>query len=105
VVNNLDTVYSALADPTRRLMVERLRSGNLTVSELGEPLTMTLAAVGKHVAVLEAAGIVRTTKTGRVRSCAIVPHALRSANDWLAEQEAFWTTRIDALETYLEETQ
>jgi DNA-binding transcriptional ArsR family regulator len=110
VVNNhvqseLDAVYAALADPTRRLMVERLRSGRLTVTELGEPLTMTLAAVGKHVAVLEAAGIIRTTKKGRVRSCAIVPNALGSARDWLTAQEAFWNDRIDALETYLEETQ
>ncbi|MCU1439512.1 MAG: ArsR family transcriptional regulator [Rhodoglobus sp.] len=86
-------------------MVERLRAGRLTVSELGEPLTMTLAAVGKHVAVLEAAGIIRTTKQGRVRSCAIVPRALGPASNWLAEQEAFWNTRVDALETYLEENQ
>jgi DNA-binding transcriptional ArsR family regulator len=103
VVNNLDTVYAALSDPTRRQMVERLRGGELTVSQLAEPLTMTLAAVGKHIAVLESAHIIRTSKRGRVRTCSIVPHALADATAWLAEQERFWNDRIDALVTYLEE--
>lgn len=103
MVNNLDAVYAALADPTRRRMVERLRGGRLSVSELGEPFPMTLAAVGKHIAVLEVAGIVRTAKQGRVRSCEIVPEGLAEANRWLTDQEAFWTARIDALEAYLEE--
>jgi DNA-binding transcriptional ArsR family regulator len=104
VVNNLDGVYSALADPTRRAMIERLGSGPLSVTELGEPLTMTLAAVGKHVAALEAAGLVRTSKKGRVRTCALVPGAVSEASGWLVAQEAFWTSRIDALEQYLKET-
>ena len=101
MVNNLDAVYSALADPTRRNMVESLRSGPLSVTELGQPLSMTLAAVGKHIAVLEAAGIIRTSKTGRVRSCALVPRGLSGAGDWLAEQELFWNNRLDALEEHL----
>ena len=104
MVNNLTAVYSALADPTRRDMVERLRAGRLSVSELGEPLSMTLAAVGKHVAVLEAAGIVRTSKLGRVRSCTIVPQSLVGATAWLADQERFWNSRLDSLENYLEVT-
>jgi DNA-binding transcriptional ArsR family regulator len=103
VVNNLNEVYSALADPTRRGMVERLRGGELTVSQLAEPLTMTLAAVGKHIAILESAHIIRTTKRGRVRSCAIVPHSLTDALGWLADQESFWNDRIDALVNFIEE--
>ena len=103
MVNNLDSVYAALADPTRRQMVERLRSGELTVSQLAEPLTMTLAAVGKHIAVLESAEIVRTTKRGRVRSCAIIEHSLADATAWLTEQERFWNERLDELATYLED--
>jgi len=103
VVNNLSSVYSALADPTRRQMVERLRRGELTVSQLAEPLTMTLAAVGKHIAVLESARIIHTTKQGRVRTCAIVPRSLSDATAWLTEQERFWNERLDALVTYLED--
>ena len=101
MVNNLDAVYSALADPTRRNMVESLRSGPLSVTKLGQPLSMTLAAVGKHIAVLEAAGVIRTSKTGRVRSCALVPRGLSGAGEWLAEQELFWNNRLDALEEHL----
>ena len=103
MVNNLDAVYAALADPTRRSMVESLRTGPLSVSELGSPHGMTLAAVGKHVAVLEAAGIIRTRKTGRVRSCAIVPTALTEANDWMTRQQAVWNSSLDALAAHLEE--
>jgi DNA-binding transcriptional ArsR family regulator len=103
VVNNLSAVYSALADPTRRQMVERLRGGELTVSQLAEPLTMTLAAVGKHIAVLESARIIQTTKRGRVRTCAIVPRSLADAATWLVEQERFWNERLDALVAHLEE--
>jgi DNA-binding transcriptional ArsR family regulator len=95
-------VYSALADPTRRYMVERLRVGRLTVSQLAEPLTMTLAAVGKHITVLETAGIIRTSKSGRVRSCAIVPGAFDEADAWLDEQRTYWNDRIDSLTAYLE---
>jgi DNA-binding transcriptional ArsR family regulator len=104
VVNNLrlDGVYSALADPTRRFMVERLRAGQLTVSQLAEPLTMTLAAVGKHITVLESAGIIRTTKTGRVRSCVLVPGAFDEADAWLDEQRKYWNDRMNLLTTYLE---
>jgi DNA-binding transcriptional ArsR family regulator len=105
MVNNLtlDAVYGALADPTRRQMVERLQGGSLSVSDLAAPLSMTLAAVGKHIAVLEAAHIISTRKTGRVRTCAIVPHALTEATKWIGDQEAFWNSRIDALVSYLEE--
>ena len=103
MVNKLDAVYAALADPTRRRMVESLRSGPLSVSALGSPHGMTLAAVGKHVAVLEAAGIIQTHKMGRVRSCAIVPTALTEANDWMTRQQAAWSSGLDALVAHLEE--
>jgi DNA-binding transcriptional ArsR family regulator len=101
--DRLDAVYAALSDPTRRRMVESLATGPLSVSALAAPFTMTLAAVGKHISVLETAGIVRTHKSGRVRSCSVVPHALAEANAWLAAQEAFWNSRLDSLTTYLEE--
>jgi DNA-binding transcriptional ArsR family regulator len=84
-------------------MVDRLRGGDLSVSQLAEPLAMTLAAVGKHIAILESAHIIRTTKRGRVRSCAIVPHSLLDALGWLADQENFWNERIDAMVAFVEE--
>ena len=83
-------------------MVERLAGGTLSVSDLGQPFTMTLAAVGKHVAVLEAAGGILTSKTGRVRPRTLVPRALSGANRWLDEQALAWNHRLDALETHLE---
>ena len=103
VNNSLDAVYGALADPTRRGMLERLRRGPLTVSELGGPTGMTLAGVGKHVAVLESAGLVRTRKTGRVRTCELRGEAYTEAAAWIDEQRVFWETQLDRMQTYLEE--
>jgi len=100
---DLSTVYAALADPTRRSMLEDLRQGPRTVSELGHPFGMTLAAVGKHVAVLETAGLIRSAKRGRVRSCGLVAGALSDAEAWIAEQNRFWSERLDALTAHLEE--
>ena len=100
----LDALYGALADPTRRAMIARLRGGPLSISDLGEPFGMTLAAIGKHVASLESAGIVRTHKQGRVRRCALVPRGLSPAASWLLEQEQFWNERLDSLEAHLEES-
>ena len=84
-------------------MLEDLRHGPRTVSELGHPSSMTLAAVGKHVAVLEAAGLIRSAKRGRVRSCDLVAGALSDAQTWIAEQNRFWSERLDALTAHLEE--
>lgn len=104
MVNDLlDRVYGALADPTRRGMLERLRGGPLTVSDLGRPLGMTLAGVGKHVAVLEGAGLVHTQKSGRVRTCELRGEAYAEAAAWIDEQRAFWEERLDRMESYLEE--
>ena len=105
MVNNhaveLDALYGALADPTRREMIARLRGGPLSISDLGAPFGMTLAAIGKHVTALESAGIVRTHKSGRVRRCALVPRGLSAAASWLTEQEQFWNERLDLLEQHL----
>lgn len=83
-------------------MIERLRGGPLSVSALGEPYGLTLAAVGKHIAALEAAGIVRTVKRGRVRRCALVPHGMSAAASWLSDHERFWNTALDTLVERLE---
>ena len=99
----LDRVFQALADPSRRLMVERLSQGPASVSELARPLPMTLAAVVQHVQVLEASGLVRSQKTGRVRTCSISPAVLRTAEDWITERRAGWERRLDRLGDYLAE--
>ncbi len=97
----LDQVFHALADPTRRGMVERLVRGPATVSELSRPLTMSLPAVLQHLQVLEASGLVRSEKAGRVRTCRIEPDALRAAEAWVTGQRTAWETRLDRLGDYL----
>ncbi len=100
----LDRVFQALADPSRRLMVERLSRGQATVSELGRPLDMSLAAVVQHVQVLEACGLIRTQKIGRKRTCSIEPVVLRGAEQWISERRATWERRLDRLGDYLAES-
>jgi DNA-binding transcriptional ArsR family regulator len=100
-VADLDRVFQALADPGRRLMVERLSRGPASVSELGRPLAMSLAAVVQHVQVLEASGLVRSQKVGRTRTCSINPATLRSAETWIAERRSLWERRLDRLGDYL----
>jgi DNA-binding transcriptional ArsR family regulator len=101
---DLDKVFQALADPGRRLMVERLSRGPATVSELAEPLSMSLAAVLQHVQVLEASGLIRSRKTGRSRTCSIDTATLRSAEQWIADRRSLWERRLDRLGRYLEES-
>jgi DNA-binding transcriptional ArsR family regulator len=98
---SLDRTFQALADPSRRLMVERLCQGQATVSELGQPLAMSLAAVVQHVQVLEASGLIRTRKVGRKRICSIEPAVLRGAEQWIAEHRTMWERRLDRLGDYL----
>jgi DNA-binding transcriptional ArsR family regulator len=98
---SLDLVFQALADPARRLMVERLCRGPSSVSELAEPLDMSLPAVMQHLQVLEASGLVRSEKAGRVRTCRIERTALKSAEKWLASRRATWERRLDRLGDYL----
>src|SRR5258705_8331677 len=98
---SLDLMFQALAAPTRRVMVERLARGPASVSELAKPLTMSLPAVVQHLAVLEASGLVRSEKAGRVRTCRIEPKALRTAEEWIAARRTIWERRLDRLGDYL----
>ena len=100
-VADLDRVFQALADPGRRLMLDRLSQGPASVSELGKPLAMSLAAVVQHVQVLEASGLVRSQKTGRTRTCSLNPPVFRSAETWIAERRGLWERRLDRLGDYL----
>jgi DNA-binding transcriptional ArsR family regulator len=97
----LDQVFRALADPTRRTMVERLSRGPASVTELAGPLAMTLPAVVHHLQVLETSGLVRSEKVGRVRTCRIEPGALRVAEQWIAERRSSWERRLNRLGDYL----
>ena len=98
-----DEVFHALADPSRRAMVERLTRGSASVTDLALPLPMSLAAVIQHLQVLEASGLVRSEKTGRVRTCQIELAALRMAEDWLSRQRTAWEQRLGRLGEYLAE--
>jgi DNA-binding transcriptional ArsR family regulator len=98
---DLDRVFQALADPGRRVMVERLTLGPASVSELARPLEMSLAAVVQHVQVLEACGLVTSQKVGRTRTCSINPGTLRSAEQWIADRRIRWERRLDRLGDYL----
>jgi DNA-binding transcriptional ArsR family regulator len=99
----LDLVFHALADPSRRTMVERLSRGPASVSDLAEPLDMSLPAVMQHLQVLETSGLVRSEKTGRVRMCRVEPTVLKSAEGWFAKRRANWERRFDRLEAFLAE--
>src|SRR6478609_7231252 len=96
----LDLVFHALADPARRVMVERLSRGPASVSELARPLPMSLPAVVQHLHVLEASGLVRSEKVGRVRTCRIESGALHTAERWIAERRTGWERRLDRLGDY-----
>jgi DNA-binding transcriptional ArsR family regulator len=97
----LDLKFHALADPTRRVMVERLSRGPASVSELARPLDMSLPAVVQHLHVLEASGLVRSEKVGRVRTCRIEPAALQMVEQWISDRRATWERRLDRLGDYL----
>jgi DNA-binding transcriptional ArsR family regulator len=100
---SLDRIFHALADPTRRVLLERLSRGAASVSELAAPLAMSLPAVLQHIAVLEGSGLVRSRKAGRVRTCAVVPAALRAAEHWLAERRGMWQLALERLGDVLAE--
>jgi DNA-binding transcriptional ArsR family regulator len=99
----LDLIFQALADPTRRAIVQRLSQGPAAVSVLAEPLGMSLPAVHQHLAVLEASGLVRSRKVGRVRTCRIDSAALARAEHWIASRRSTWEKRLDRLGEYLDE--
>src|SRR3954452_5858514 len=99
----LDGWFQALADPARRGMINRCVWGPASVSELAKPLSMTLSAVVQHLQVLEASGLVRTRKVGRVRTCQLETSALESAERWLVGRRSQWEARFDRLGEYLAE--
>ncbi len=96
-------MFQALADPSRRVMVERLSRGPAAVSELAQPLAMSLPAVVQHLQVLEASALVRSEKVGRVRTCRIEPVAMRPVEKWIAERRTSWERHLDRLGDYLAE--
>jgi DNA-binding transcriptional ArsR family regulator len=99
----VDLLFAALADPSRREMVDHLTRGPASVSELARPLEMSLPAVIQHLHVLEDRGLVRSEKVGRVRTCRIEPAGLRLAEDWVTERRRSWEERLDRLSEYLAE--
>jgi DNA-binding transcriptional ArsR family regulator len=99
----VDRVFHALADPNRRVIVEQLSLGPATVSELAQPLPMSLSAVVQHLKVLQVSGLVRSEKVGRVRTCRIEPAALRPVERWIGERRSSWERRFDRLGEYLAE--
>jgi len=100
----IDRVLQALADPTRRVMVERLSRGAASVSELAEPLDMSMPAVMQHLQILETIGLVKSEKTGRVRTCHIDTAALEPLERWVSERRATWEQHLDRLGGYLAAT-
>ena len=100
---NLDRVFHALGDPTRRAIVEKLSEGPISVSRLAEPLDITLAAVVQHLQVLEESGLVQTEKIGRVRTCRIEPAGLSAAEQWIGDRRSRWERRLDRLGDLLAE--
>jgi DNA-binding transcriptional ArsR family regulator len=100
---NLDIVFQALSDATRRGMLASLALGERSVGELAEPFAMSFAGASKHVKVLEDAGLIRREVRGRTHICSLQPGPLASASDWLRHYERFWTSRLDTLERLLRE--
>jgi DNA-binding transcriptional ArsR family regulator len=97
----IDVVFHALSDANRRAMIDRLLDGPASVSELAQPLSISLPAVVQHLHVLEAGGVVRSHKVGRVRTCEIEPLALSTAERWISERRATWEARLDRLGEFL----
>jgi len=99
----IDRVFHALGDPTRRAMIEQLSEGPVSVSRLAKPLAITLAAVVQHLQVLEKSGLVRTEKTGRIRTCRIESKGFSVAERWIVDRRSLWEARFDRLGKLLEE--
>jgi len=99
--DNLSTTFAALADPTRRAILARLRSGEATVLELAEPFDMSLPAISKHLKVLERAGLISRGRDAQRRPCRIEATRLKEATDWLERYRRFWEESLDRLDSYL----
>lgn len=101
----LDAAFAALADPTRRAIIERLAEGEASVTEIAEPFRMSLPAVSKHLKVLERAGLIERGRHAQWRPCRLRPDGLRAASDWLDEYRQFWEGRMVRLETFIKQLQ
>ena len=99
--DKLDAIFGALADPTRRAILARLASGEVTVNELAEPFAMSQPAVFKHLKVLERAGLIARGRDAQRRPCRLHPETLKTVADWVAYYEQFWTESFDRLDEYL----
>jgi len=99
----LDLTFSAISDPTRRDILSRLAQGEVSITELASPYSMTLPAISKHIRVLETAGLVKRAKRGRVNYCRLNAEPMQEATKWLLFYQRFWDTKLDALEDFLEE--
>jgi DNA-binding transcriptional ArsR family regulator len=104
ISTSLDDVFSALGDPTRRRIVERLARGTLTVGQIASGFSMSAPAISKHLKVLESSGVVAREVVGRVHHCRLEPNVMRAAGSWLAKQERFWNAALDRLEIELSTT-
>lgn len=98
----VDRAFAALADPTRLALLDRLARGPASVTQLAQPLPISLAAVMQHLHVLEASGLITSSKQGRVRTCRIEPAAIRSAERWLSDRRVMWEERLDRLAEFVE---
>lgn len=103
--DNLSRVFAALADPTRRAILERLSRGEAGVQEIAEPFDMTLPAISKHLKVLEKAKLITRGKDAQWRPCTLDAKALKQANDWIADYRQFWEESFERLDEYLKEIQ
>jgi len=103
--SELDRVFHALSDSTRRAILARLASGNAVVSELAEPFDMSLPAISKHLGVLEKAGLLQRHKDGRIRRCELVAGPLETAADWIRFYKQFWDAQLDSLTDFLDANQ
>jgi DNA-binding transcriptional ArsR family regulator len=99
--DSLGATFGALADPTRRAIVERLTRGEASVGELAEPFDMSLPAISKHLSVLEDAGLLVRTKEGRIRHCRLIEEPMRDAFEWIATYGSFWEEQLDSLGRFL----
>ena len=103
--HSIENTFAALADPTRRAVVQRLSQGAATVTQLASPFTMALPSFTQHLGILERAGLIVSQKRGRSRICTLNPHALREAEDWMASSRRSWEDRLDRFEAHLAQTQ
>jgi len=104
-VDNISIIFAALADPTRRAILERLSKGDTNVTELAEPFAMSMPAITKHLKVLESAGLISRGRDAQRRPCHLEPTPLQEISVWVEQYRELWDSRLDQLENYLAELQ